>query len=43
VSKIGISAAEVITEINIKGSKLSGSLKLSKNIPSPIAPYRMTM
>ena len=43
VSKIGISAAEVITEINIKGWKLRGSLKLSKKIPSPMAPYRMTM
>ncbi len=43
VNKIGISAAEVMTEINIKGSKLRGSLKFSKNIPNPIAPYKMTM
>ena len=43
VSKIGIRAAEVIIEINMNGSKLLGSLKLSRNIPRPIAPYKITI
>ena len=41
VSKIGINAEDMITEINIKGSKFSGLLKLRKNIPVPIAPYKI--
>ena len=38
VSKIGINAAEVITETNIKGWKFFGELKFNKNIPIPIDP-----
>ena len=34
VNKIGIRAAEVITETKIKGWKFWGLLKLSKNIPT---------
>ena len=41
VNKIGISAKDIIADIKINGSKFSGLLKLSKNIPSPILPYRM--
>ena len=40
VNKIGINAKDIIADIKIKGSKI-GSLKLSKNIPSPILPYSM--
>ncbi len=40
VSKIGINANDIITDINIKGSKFSGLLKFKKNIPIPIAPYK---
>ena len=43
VSNIGIRAAEVIIEINMNGSKLPGLLKLSRNIPRPIAPYKITI
>ena len=38
VNNMGIKAADVITETNIKGWKFIGLLKLSKNIPNPIAP-----
>ena len=41
VSKIGINASDIITDINIKGSKFWGLLKLRKNIPTPIAPYKI--
>ena len=43
VSKIGINAADIITDIKIKGSKFTGLLKFKKNIPHPIAAYKITM
>ena len=43
VNKIGINAPEVITEINMNGSKFFGLLKFKNNIPHPIAPYRITI
>ena len=43
MSKIGIKAADVITETKIKGSKFLGELKFNKNIPIPIVPYKITI
>ena len=43
VNKIGTSAADVSTEIKINGSNLIGSLKFKRNIPIPMAPYKITI